>query len=227
MCIRDRVYAIAISGTDVYVGGLFTNVNNGGTSLTAADCIAKWDGTNWSALGSDGAGNGSLNNTVFAIAISGTDVYVGGGFTNVNNNGTSLTAADFVAKWNGSAWSALGSNGASNGSLNSGVKAIATSGTDVYVGGNFTNVNNNGAPLPTADYVAKWNGSAWSALGSNGWSDGSLNSQVNAIAISGTDVYVGGFFLNVGNNGTSLNACLLYTSPSPRDRTRSRMPSSA
>ena len=25
----------------------------------------------------------------------------------------------------------------------------------------------------------------------------------------------------------SLNACLLYTSPSPRDRTRSRMPSSA
>ena len=26
---------------------------------------------------------------------------------------------------------------------------------------------------------------------------------------------------------SSLNACLLYTSPSPRDRTRSRMPSSA
>ena len=25
----------------------------------------------------------------------------------------------------------------------------------------------------------------------------------------------------------SINACLLYTSPSPRDRTRSRMPSSA
>ena len=26
---------------------------------------------------------------------------------------------------------------------------------------------------------------------------------------------------------TEFNACLLYTSPSPRDRTRSRMPSSA
>ena len=26
---------------------------------------------------------------------------------------------------------------------------------------------------------------------------------------------------------TELNVCLLYTSPSPRDRTRSRMPSSA
>ena len=27
--------------------------------------------------------------------------------------------------------------------------------------------------------------------------------------------------------GTSFGSCLLYTSPSPRDRTRSRMPSSA
>ena len=28
-------------------------------------------------------------------------------------------------------------------------------------------------------------------------------------------------------NGTNKSTCLLYTSPSPRDRTRSRMPSSA
>ena len=30
-----------------------------------------------------------------------------------------------------------------------------------------------------------------------------------------------------GSNNKSLSTCLLYTSPSPRDRTRSRMPSSA
>ena len=30
-----------------------------------------------------------------------------------------------------------------------------------------------------------------------------------------------------GLPGSYLNGCLLYTSPSPRDRTRSRMPSSA
>ena len=30
-----------------------------------------------------------------------------------------------------------------------------------------------------------------------------------------------------GNGGTGAYGCLLYTSPSPRDRTRSRMPSSA
>ena len=30
-----------------------------------------------------------------------------------------------------------------------------------------------------------------------------------------------------GSQGFELKSCLLYTSPSPRDRTRSRMPSSA
>ena len=34
-------------------------------------------------------------------------------------------------------------------------------------------------------------------------------------------------FDDLGYNKSRMNACLLYTSPSPRDRTRSRMPSSA
>ena len=33
--------------------------------------------------------------------------------------------------------------------------------------------------------------------------------------------------VEVFSNKISASACLLYTSPSPRDRTRSRMPSSA
>ena len=33
--------------------------------------------------------------------------------------------------------------------------------------------------------------------------------------------------LGVSSNDTTIVVCLLYTSPSPRDRTRSRMPSSA
>ena len=41
----------------------------------------------------------------------------------------------------------------------------------------------------------------------------------------------GGAYALLGPSGcgktTLLNICLLYTSPSPRDRTRSRMPSSA
>ena len=37
----------------------------------------------------------------------------------------------------------------------------------------------------------------------------------------------GGYVLNKNPNDIKLTNCLLYTSPSPRDRTRSRMPSSA
>ena len=36
-----------------------------------------------------------------------------------------------------------------------------------------------------------------------------------------------GVAVRYANNAGAYNACLLYTSPSPRDRTRSRMPSSA
>jgi len=37
--------------------------------------------------------------------------------------------------------------------------------------------------------------------------------------------YIGSFIIEA--NEEMVKACLLYTSPSPRDRTRSRMPSSA
>ena len=39
-----------------------------------------------------------------------------------------------------------------------------------------------------------------------------------------TDIY---YFLKENIKKSSVKNCLLYTSPSPRDRTRSRMPSSA
>ena len=38
-----------------------------------------WNGSAWSALGSDGSGDGALNDMVVAFAVSGTDLYVGGG----------------------------------------------------------------------------------------------------------------------------------------------------
>ena len=80
------VDAIAVSGSDVYVGGGFTSA--GGVPFTTY--IAKWDGSAWSALDT------GMNNWVGAITISGSDVYVGGGFSSAGD-----VPANNIAKWNG------------------------------------------------------------------------------------------------------------------------------
>src|SRR5206468_3010042 len=81
----------------------------------------KWNGSSWSALGS------GMDSTVFALAVSGSNVYAGGVFTTAGGG-----AAHYIAKWNGSSWSALGSG------LNGTVVAVAASGSDMYAGGAFT-----------------------------------------------------------------------------------------
>ncbi len=99
------------------MGGDFTDA--GGDAN--ADYIARWDGAAWHALGS------GLNDTVYAIAVAGSNVYVGGSFTDAGGDAN----ADHIARWDGSAWHALGSG------LNDAVYAIAVAGPDVYVGGEF------------------------------------------------------------------------------------------
>ena len=48
--------------------------------------------------------------------------------------------------------------------------------------------------------------------------------QVKALFQSEVDINL---VANILSKGCNIKTCLLYTSPSPRDRTRSRMPSSA
>jgi uncharacterized repeat protein (TIGR01451 family) len=138
------VRALAVSGSDVYVGGYFENA----ASIPEADYVARWDGTQWHALGSNGSGDGALNEEVSALAVSGSDVYAGGWFTDT----AGIAEADWVARWDGTQWRALGSNGSGNGALNYAVLALAVSGSDVYVGGRFRDAAGN----PAADYVAQW-----------------------------------------------------------------------
>jgi hypothetical protein len=203
--LNGGVDAIEVVGDDIYVGGYFTDVNNKGHILPGADHIARWDGTNWSSLGTaDEYGDGPINRGVNAMAAKGGILYVTGDFTDVVNNGAEIREADYVAKWDGMNWSALGSNGAGDGSFTEPIRAIAVDGNDVYVGGNFLEVNNNGTSLPTAAYIAKWDGTNWSALGSNGYGGPALNGYVAAIAASNGVVYAGGGFTDVKNNGVKL-----------------------
>jgi hypothetical protein len=169
--VNDVVYGIGVIGTDVYVGGTFTQAGG-----AAVNCVAKWNGSNWSDLG------GGTNGGVYWIAVSGSDVYLGGAFSQAGG-----ITANHIAKLNGTTWSGLGDG------VNAEVDEIAVSGTDVYAGGQFTEAGGN-----PANRIAKWNGISWSPLGIG--ENNGVNSAVWAIGVIGTDVYVGGYFTEAGGN---------------------------
>jgi hypothetical protein len=170
------VSALAVSGSFLYAGGYFATAGG-----VPANNIAKWNGSTWSALGS-GVGVEGQYASVFALAVSGGDVYAGGYFTTAGG-----LAATNIAKWNGSSWSPLGSN--VEGEYAS-VQALAVSGDDLYVGGSFITAGG-----VEAANIAKWNGSAWSPLGSG---VGGKYASVSALVVSGGDLYAGGSFITAG-----------------------------
>jgi chitodextrinase len=166
---NGTVYAIAQNGTDIYVGGSFTDKGNH---------FAKWNGTTWTSI-SVNSGN------VYALVVDGTgNLYVGGSFTSVDG-----VSVNNIAKWNGTTWSALGTG------LNGKVSALVVdSNGNLYAGGAFTS----GGGVPNIAYIAKWNGTAWSALGSG------MNNVVNALAVdSSNNVYAGGNFTTAGGLSTN------------------------
>ena len=180
--VDNAVYAMAVIGNDIYVGGSFIRLGVAGEFMNN---IAKWDGTTWTRLGT------GLNNAVTCLAVSGSDLYVGGVFSNVESN--NMTGISRIAKWDGTAWSALDKG------LNNGVNSITVNGGDIYVGGGFTAVGTGGTAVSGLNYIAKWNGSAWSAL------DKGFNLDVYKVFFSGGNLYVGGDYTNVGAGGTPVS----------------------
>jgi hypothetical protein len=126
--VNGPVLATVVDGSgNLYVGGGFTIAGD-----VFANSIAKWNGTNWSALGSGLQGNNGFAGAVFALAISGNDLYVAGRFTMAGS-----VAANNIAKWNGTNWSALGSGIGGDNSSAAYVYALAISDSDVYAAGDF------------------------------------------------------------------------------------------
>jgi hypothetical protein len=180
--INGGVRGMAVSGNDVYVIGGFTDAGG----IPEADYVAKWDGASWSALGDNGTGNGSFPGYIYAIAISGTDVFVGGEFEYINNHGNIINYGA-VAKWDGTNWSAVGNLRIGYfGSNDPVVRTIVVSDTNVYVGGKFYDLYSNGVVIADGIGLIKWDGAQWSAVGG----ENGVN-HISAMAIIGSDIYVG------------------------------------
>jgi hypothetical protein len=167
-----------------------------------------------------GAGPPGVNGPVNAVTVDAAGyLYIGGFFTSVAG-----IAATNIARWNGSAWSAMGAG------VDGGVYALSFIEDVVVVGGRFTtadgvNVNN----------LAGWDSGTWFPIGNGidgfvfqfayyggviyaisqldsgsgnrdlvGWGGGAnweplglVDGSVTTMAVSGANFYIGGFFSDV------------------------------
>ena len=141
------------------------------------------------------------------LKVSNTEIYVAGCFTNF----AGVAAADYVAKWDGTAWSGLGASG----DISAIVHDMVMYKGELHIVGEF---NDAGGDV-TADMIAKWSGSAWVGLPVAGGVNASfgvgsprdsasdyaaaLKVQENNAGTSDDILLVGGKFSWGINNGTS------------------------
>jgi hypothetical protein len=149
---------------------------------------------------------------VRSVTANGTDVYVGSDASDI----AQIPQADHVAKWNGTAWSAMGSDtSGANGWLpaSTSINGMTTSDSGVFVIGSFQNANED----PRADVVASFDGGAWQPVGSDGAGDGPLNASGHVLAVFDRRLYAGGNFTSAGGDPLARRAASypLATAPTP------------
>ncbi|HKE47838.1 MAG TPA: hypothetical protein VKB52_07215, partial [Rhodanobacteraceae bacterium] len=168
-------FSPAVNALAVYDGALYVGGNFATAGGIAANNIARWDGSNWSALG-----NG-VDSWIYALTVYDGTLVAGGFFTHAD-----AIAAAHIASWNGSAWSALGVG------VTGTVYALASHAGALVAGGSFGLAGG-----VSASNIASWDGSAWSALGSG------TNNTVRALAEYAGTLVAGGNFTQAGGVGAS------------------------
>lgn len=164
---NGRVESMINYQGELYVGGEFGQV--GGN--VPANLIARWNGTNWSKLGSGLVGDFS---TAAAMAVYNDDLYVGGRFTNAGGKPTFN-----IARWNGTQWSDLDTGVASD------VTALAvdTINNLLYVGGGIYSAGGNSGI--NADGIVKWDGFKWIY--------GGYSPAISSLAIYHNEIFAGNY----------------------------------
>jgi trimeric autotransporter adhesin len=163
----------AAIGTDLFVGG-----NGATTSGLPGMGVARWDGTNWYALG-----NGievGFTHFVASLLARGSDLYAGGYFT-----GAGTVPAQSIARWDGTNWYDLGAGLFLPGDLGDGyppmIYSLVAHGNSLYASGQIAFDDYNGVNRG----VVRWDGTNWSAL------DGT-DGTIHAMALNGNDLLSGG-----------------------------------
>jgi hypothetical protein len=177
------VRAIAIKDGDVIVGGNFTSV---GTNNLNVSGLARIDST--------GLATPSFNHTLWgasalALAIDGNTLYVGGDFTWVGSQTRNRLAAFDLTSNSLTAWDPNVSG--------TRVNSLAVSGTKVYVGGSVTQLGV-GSSSVLRNNIAAVSASGTGSVDLTWYPPGGANGDVRVLAVSGSHLYVGGDFFQIG-----------------------------
>ncbi|WP_456426949.1 T9SS type A sorting domain-containing protein, partial [Rhodocaloribacter sp.] len=169
--ISGQINVLAADAEYVYAGGQFDFAG-----LTPVQNAARWDGMQWTPLGT------GLDGVVLALALDAAgSLYAGGRFTR-----SGATEVHHVACWDGTQWQPLG------GGVDGPVNALLVAGADLYVAGNFDTATDATKTIPVRN-LARWDGAQWHEVG-----DG-VEGTVNSLALGDDDIlYVGGSFEEQG-----------------------------
>jgi hypothetical protein len=221
----DYAYAVAVSGSSVYVAGSFAGTASFGslalTSMGADDgFVAKLtDAGSTGSVSWVQTVGGAGNELISTVVISGTSVYVGGDFnsptgqlgpltlSNASNTANGFSADGFVARLTDAgstgsfAWArALGGSGTDH------VGALAALGSSIYVVGGFSNTvafgntTLTGGSL-TAFYTKLLDAGTTSTVE---WAVASGGIVIpNAVVATAAGVYVAGRFVFSGSWGST------------------------
>jgi hypothetical protein len=208
------VYALAAdSDGTLYAGGGFTNLEDD----AAADNVAALPvGGTWQHMDTGGPPCGcAVTGFVRGLTTIGTDVYVG---TDANDV-AGIVQADHVARWDGSAWHAMGANtGGGNGwfPTTTSIHALTGVGANLFATGSFENANGDAR----ADNVAWFDGSEWHPVGSDGAGGGPWSGEGHALALIDRRLYAAGNFTSAGGDpqahsvaSFSLTQIIAYPTP--------------
>lgn len=177
--------AMAAAGEGLILGGYFTSAGG-----SYARNIARYDGAGWHPLG-DGLGEPVVDSSSFmhpdhvdAVTLFGTDVIAGGRFRRAG----AVPVAN-IARWDGSAWSAMGSLGARPFDE---VTSVVVAHGELFAAGR--------APDSTGR-VARWTGSDFEIVGT-------FDDTTLVLAVAGDALYACGSFTRI--DGAAAHALARY-----------------
>lgn len=166
--IEGDVYSLAVYNGDLIAAGYLE-----GSGVVTMYGPLRWTGSSWVELGT-----WAWQYDITAMIVFNGNLIVGGDFDEAGGG----VAADGVASWNGSTWSAVGS-GLIPSAYNSTVNAFAIYNSQLVAAGSF-----NIAAGSVADYIAYYSGGTWHNMGS----DAGVYQYIDDLLVDGSNLYAAG-----------------------------------